>query len=381
NDVREIGMTIANELRALIDYHNCRVFVVDGEDVVPIAFRGDLSAPPSTTMEVLKVKVGAGITGHVVATGDPVLTGDAALLEFARELATAKGLDDVLDRTVTQTARIIGSERTSVWIQDPDTGELVPRALHGHAEEEREESLQVRHSREFVERLLLGSEPFKLEPGDVEGLEGVLQAEIPYLVAPLVLDDGTHGCIAAALPLDDPDYLERPLRLLAGLAHQAKLAIANANSFDSLEGTFISTVEALANALEANDEYTSSHARWITDTALQVGASLGLDGNALKRLELGALFHDIGKIGIPSEILSKPGRLTADERRVIETHPELGERIIAPIHRLQDVRPIVRHCHERYDGAGYPDQIAGEEIPLESRIVFVCDALDRKSVV
>ena len=85
--------------------------------------------------------------------------------------------------------------------------------------------------------------------------------------------------------------------------------------------------------MEANDEYTSSHARWITDTALQVGASLGLDGNALKRLELGALFHDIGKIGIPSEILSKPGRLTADERRVIETHPELGERIIAPIHQ------------------------------------------------
>jgi HD-GYP domain-containing protein (c-di-GMP phosphodiesterase class II) len=108
--------------------------------------------------------------------------------------------------------------------------------------------------------------------------------------------------------------------------------------------------------------------------ALQVGRRLGLRDDELRQLELGALFHDIGKIGIPSEIIAKPGRLTRSERRVVERHPELGERIIAPIERLQGVRPIVRHCHERYDGSGYPDGIAGEEIPLESRIVFVCDA-------
>src|SRR5262249_56120849 len=105
-----------------------------------------------------------------------------------------------------------------------------------------------------------------------------------------------------------------------------------------------------------------------------VGEALGLDERTLKRLELGALLHDIGKIGIPSDILSKPGRLTAAEKKIVQTHPELGERIIAPIDRLEDVRPIVRHCHERWDGAGYPDGIAGEEIPLESRIIFVCDA-------
>jgi HD-GYP domain-containing protein (c-di-GMP phosphodiesterase class II) len=133
-------------------------------------------------------------------------------------------------------------------------------------------------------------------------------------------------------------------------------------------------VEALANALEANDEYTSSHARWITDMALQVGAELGLDAKTLKRLELGALFHDIGKIGIPSSILSKPGPLTPEERMVIETHTELGERILAPISRLADVRPIVRHCHERWDGKGYPDGKAREEIPVEARVILVCDA-------
>ena len=108
--------------------------------------------------------------------------------------------------------------------------------------------------------------------------------------------------------------------------------------------------------------------------ALEVGSKLGLDPKSLKRLELGALFHDIGKIGIPSEVLLKPGSLTPDERKVIEQHPELGERILAPIVRLSDVRPIVRHCHERFDGAGYPDRLAAEDIPLESRIILVCDA-------
>jgi HD-GYP domain-containing protein (c-di-GMP phosphodiesterase class II) len=164
------------------------------------------------------------------------------------------------------------------------------------------------------------------------------------------------------------------MRLLRGLSYQAAVALERARSFASLEDTFVSTVEALANALEANDEQTSSHTRWITDMALRVGAEMGFPEPALKRLELGALFHDIGKIGIPTNILLKPGPLSPGERRVIETHPEQGERILEPIDRLAEVRAIVRSCHERWDGAGYPDGKAGEAIPLESRIILVCDA-------
>jgi HD-GYP domain-containing protein (c-di-GMP phosphodiesterase class II) len=108
--------------------------------------------------------------------------------------------------------------------------------------------------------------------------------------------------------------------------------------------------------------------------SLLVGRELELDREALKRLELAALFHDIGKIGIPSDILQKPGPLTDEEFEIVKAHPELGEKILAPIDRLADVRPIVRACHERWDGGGYPDGKAGEEIPVEARIVLVCDA-------
>ncbi len=108
--------------------------------------------------------------------------------------------------------------------------------------------------------------------------------------------------------------------------------------------------------------------------ALEVGHELGLDPNNLKNLELGALFHDIGKIGIPTDILMKPSGLSSSEWGIIKTHPELGERILAPIDRLTAVRPIVRACHEHWDGSGYPDGKKAEEIPLEARIILAVDA-------
>ena len=455
NDVREIGLTIANELRSLIDYHNCRVFVVDGDDVIPIAFRGELAGQEQTTLEVLACKLGDGVTGRVAQTGESVLLADAALcdfatfipgtdridesflavpllygsrvigvvalsklgldqfdeddvrllevlaghasvalenarlyeaerreaqsaralLEFSRELSAAAGTEEILGLVVERTAEILSSPQVSIWLQEGESGDLVACALHGYDEEQTEQAFEARYPAELAEGLAEMSEPVILLHHDL-----VAMAEVPegftrdFAIAPLQVDGDRHGCIAAARPGEGIEFGDRELRLLAGLAYQASLAITNAGNFDSLEATFLSTVEALANALEANDEYTSSHARWITDLALRVGTQFGLDGKALKRLELGALFHDIGKLGIPASILAKPGRLTAEERAIVQTHPELGERIIAPIDRLQQVRPIVRACHEHWDGSGYPDRKVGEEIPLESRIILVCDA-------
>jgi HD-GYP domain-containing protein (c-di-GMP phosphodiesterase class II) len=454
NDVREIGNVIANELRSLIDYHNCRVFVVEGEDVRPIAFVGAF-AGAQTSMDVLACKLGEGITGHVAASGESLLVGDAAnfplsrqvegtdridesqiyvplrfgtrvigvvvvsklgldqfdeddvrllevlaghaavalenaslyesarreaerataLLEFSRELATAEGMAEVVDRIVELSARTLDAPRASVWLQRGTGDDLAAHATYGYSELEHERLARLRFGHDDAHAFLDDREPFVVNPEDQPGLEAVAEVGLgnAFAIAPLALDGGRTGCIAVAAQ-EDGGFSERQLHLLAGVAHQAKLGLTSAASFHSLETTFLETVEALANALEANDEYTSSHARWITDLALKVGKGLGLDSRQLKRLELGALFHDIGKIGIPEAVLSKPGPLTESERRLIEKHPELGERIIAPIDRLQDVCPIVRHCHERYDGTGYPDRVAGEDIPLESRIIFVCDA-------
>jgi len=295
-----------------------------------------------------------------------------ALLEASRELATAEAPAEVLRRSVEVTGRVLGSERVALWIQEEDEPhDLVARASIGYPDDP---VGRARYDAAMVKAWLERDEPYVLSAAEVEAIVGPGQSSVAtYAVAPFRFDANRVGALTAQVD-GGTDFDDRQLRLLAGLAHQAKLAIEGTEHYTRLERTFVSTVAALANALEANDAYTSSHAHWITDMALLVGNALGLEHEALKRLELGALFHDIGKIGIPSEILQKPGPLTDEERAIVETHPELGERILAPIERLADVRPIVRACHERWDGLGYPDGRAGESIPVESRIVLVCDA-------
>src|SRR4051812_15857176 len=459
NDVTQIGSTIATELRLLIDYHNCRVVLRHGDELRPIAFVGDADEAIGNTSDAYTQRVGVGVTGRAVETGEALLIPNAlecdfafripgtdeleeslavvplrygarvtgvivisklglnqfdeddvrllevlaghasvalenarlyeqqrleaeaakeaaeianALLEASRELATAETPEDVLGRSVEVTAHVLGTEQAVLWIEEEaEPHDLVARASFGF-QPDADPAGRLRHPSDVAHRWLESVEPFVLEPADLATIEGVDASGGRMVVAPLKLEHNRVGALTAAIGermLDD-----RQLRLLAGLAHQAKLAIESAEHYMSLERTFVSTVAALANALEAKDDYTASHARWITDMAMLVGRELRLDRDALKRLELGALFHDIGKIGIPTEILQKPGPLNDEEFEIVKEHPELGEKILAPIERLEDVRPIVRACHERWDGQGYPDGKAGDDIPVEARVVLVCDA-------
>ena len=133
-------------------------------------------------------------------------------------------------------------------------------------------------------------------------------------------------------------------------------------------------VRSLAAALSARDGYTGEHSNTVRDLAIAVGSAMGLEGRALAEVEAGALLHDVGKIGIPDAILHKPGPLDEAEWDLMREHPAIGERILRQLPGLAEVALAVRHEHERWDGNGYPDGLAGEEIPLTSRIVLVCDA-------
>lgn len=303
----------------------------------------------------------------------------SALLELSRELSSAETLDEILDRVVEQAARILGSPRTWVWLEDPAQGKIVPAAWWGVEKEQLDRVLEMNIPTEVAEAVYEGTtEPFVLQPHDYAHLldNGAQDDDLAHAIAPMRVD-GRFGCIVVAAPaLGEYRFSDRKIRLLAGLADQAKLALTNVSNFEVLETTFLSTIEALANALEAKDEYTSNHTRSIVDMSLRVGADMGLDALGLKNLEMGALFHDIGKIGIPSDLLRKEGPLTPEERAVMNQHPELGEKILAPIERLAGVRPIVRACHEHFDGGGYPDGLRGDQIPIQSRIILVCDAYD-----
>jgi diguanylate cyclase (GGDEF)-like protein/putative nucleotidyltransferase with HDIG domain len=146
-----------------------------------------------------------------------------------------------------------------------------------------------------------------------------------------------------------------------------------------LEQSYLATIAALAAALDAKDRHTEAHSRETAALARAVGRRLGLEDDALRFLEYGALLHDIGKIGIPGYILNKPGPLDDEEAAIMREHPVIGERIVASVPFLARIRPVVRAEHERWDGGGYPDGLKAEQIPIESRIIHACDAFQAMS--
>ena len=165
-------------------------------------------------------------------------------------------------------------------------------------------------------------------------------------------------------------------RLLEAVAAQIGGALNAIELYESLDRAYLGTAEALSAALEAKDSYTAEHSRSIAAHAVAVGRRMGMEAEELRMLRYAAAFHDIGKLAIPREILNKPGPLEGEERGKIEHHTLIGERILEPIELLEPIRPIVRSAHERWDGSGYPDGLAGEEIPLGARILLACDAYD-----
>ncbi len=143
-----------------------------------------------------------------------------------------------------------------------------------------------------------------------------------------------------------------------------------------IRASFFNAIRALNNALEARDKYTSGHSQRVTDLAAVLTREMGLTPEAVESIILAGMVHDIGKIGISEAILNKSAGLTDDEYREIKTHPEIGERIMAPIAADEEILKYVRNHHERFDGSGYPDGLAGEKIPLGARILSVADAFE-----
>jgi diguanylate cyclase (GGDEF)-like protein/putative nucleotidyltransferase with HDIG domain len=195
------------------------------------------------------------------------------------------------------------------------------------------------------------------------------------LAAPIRVDGEPWGVLE--LVHEHPRELDFIDLLFADtIASAIGAAIHRAKLYAELEGTFMRTLAVLSDALEAKDSYTAAHAREVADLAVDVGSRLGMKPDELRTLSYGALLHDIGKIGVRGEILHKPGELTAAEYDEMKEHTVVGARMLERIPYFRDVHPLVRGSHERWDGDGYPDGLAGEAIPLGARIIAACDAFN-----
>jgi HD-GYP domain-containing protein (c-di-GMP phosphodiesterase class II) len=193
-----------------------------------------------------------------------------------------------------------------------------------------------------------------------------------YVVDAVLTPVGFTMAIATA---DAPAATVVGLPLVALLAVFARERQRRIDHALELGHAYRGTAFLLGDVVEADDAYTGSHSRDVVELSVAVAGVVGLSPRELRHTEFAALLHDVGKIRIPNEIITKPGPLTAEERAIIETHTIEGEKLLAKVGGLLgEVGRIVRSCHERYDGRGYPDGLAGEDIPVVARIVACCDA-------
>jgi HD-GYP domain-containing protein (c-di-GMP phosphodiesterase class II) len=197
------------------------------------------------------------------------------------------------------------------------------------------------------------------------------------LCAPLLYHDRVSGMMTLSKPEGQKGkFSEEDLGLVFNLATQTAVAIENSKLNRDIEKTYLETISALAIAVDAKDKYSHGHLDRVADYALMIGKRLGLDDEDLSTLKNAARLHDLGKIGIPDEILKKDSMLNDEEWVIMRRHPEIGESIIKPVRSLQHLCDLVRHHHEKLDGSGYPDGLKGEEISPLVRILSVADIYD-----
>jgi HD-GYP domain-containing protein (c-di-GMP phosphodiesterase class II) len=184
------------------------------------------------------------------------------------------------------------------------------------------------------------------------------------------------GTMILELQKGDSAFTDEDMEILTTLSNQAVVSMENAWLYESVKRNYFATIQSLVNALEASDRYTKGHSERVKLLALELGRHIGLDFKELEILEHASILHDIGKIGIESFILQKQGKLTSQEYSLIKSHPLIGEEILSPIVTLEGVRQTIIQHHERYDGAGYPYGLRGEELLLKARILSVVDTFD-----
>jgi HD-GYP domain-containing protein (c-di-GMP phosphodiesterase class II) len=222
--------------------------------------------------------------------------------------------------------------------------------------------------------------PMIFEPGLRSEHAYLLPMGRTVLVYPISHDDCVIGLlIAGGKQGADTTVTSADIKLVGATASHLSIFLENAGLYDDLSTMFLGTLEALTSAIDAKDRYTCGHSQRVAHLTKHLALAAGLDDYTANRLHITGLVHDVGKIGVPEIVLTKPGKLTKEEFDLIKKHPEIGHRILKDIPQLQDILPGVLHHHEAWTGGGYPAGLSGEQIPLAARVIALADSFDAMS--
>jgi putative nucleotidyltransferase with HDIG domain len=301
------------------------------------------------------------------------------LLRAGQHLHPSESLDDLLRNNLQSTAAVLRARRGAVVLIDGNTGRLALRAFHATRPESGLANYfsQTLAGRCFRSGQSLLCADIRHDP-ELLRTTSVVGTPMSSVICALLRSPRKHlGVMHLDRGPSDPPFTLDDLQMADALAANMSSAIESAQLLQEQQrALFIQTVIAFSQAIEMRDEYTGGHTQRVTDYALLLAEEMKVSGTDHYHLRIGAPLHDIGKIGINDAVLRKRERLTADEFEHMKSHTVKGAVILETIPGLDKVIPIVRNHHERWDGTGYPDRLAGEGIPPLARLMAVADTFD-----
>lgn len=297
------------------------------------------------------------------------------LYKISKAVSNEHDLDALLHQVLRQSLDLMGAETGSIMLIEPNGTELTIRAADG-LDPETVKTARVKLGEGISGYVAATGKPLMIQ-------EGVRKARAPgvkdvkdALSVPLIANDRVIG-VFNANNKRGTKFDRQDLRFFTTLAGQIASAISNAALVENIREAYFNTIKVLAASIDAKDRYTHGHSERVAKYTVTIARRLGLPPEDLTRIEAAAYLHDIGKIGVPDSILNKEGALTDEEFMMIKQHPLKAAEILGLINfPWGNVIPGVRGHHERYDGFGYPDGLAGEEISRDARIIAVADAFD-----
>ncbi len=337
------------------------------------------SSKPSVTLS--NPDESGGAKDFIAGLGSDPESAQRALQVLYNADGACRNIEDLqllLDNLLGIIMESVPASRGYILLIRRDTGALVPYArrpvgLEGDDAEivVSQTILQtaVRHRTSIISSDALVDERF-IHSRSIAGMD-VRSA----MCAPLVSRNSVLGIVYVDSHKANA-FSRSDLALFSALALKVANAVDNARLYEDLRGLFYNTVETLVRTIQAKDRYTAGHSTRVSRYALMIADRLGLSTKDKHHLYLAAMLHDIGKIGIPDELLNRPGKLSPEEMERVQSHVQMGASMIETLGEMHPIVPLIRHHHECYDGSGYPDGLKGEQIPLICRIIAVADMYD-----
>ncbi|MBU4361102.1 HD domain-containing protein [bacterium] len=296
------------------------------------------------------------------------------LYEIAKLTSSSLDLDEMLSLAFNSAVKILNAETGSLMLFDPEEEVLTIKKSYG-LNEEIIRKTRVKKGETIVGLVAQSGEPLIIHGrADISPIKGRKKYEkVNSICAPLKTRKGVIGVVNLNRKEDDNPFTEDNLKLLFTMADLAASAIENATLYQNLHESYLSIIRALVSALELKDSHTRGHSDSVTRYAVALAERLKLSPQEIESIEVAAVLHDIGKIGVQESILNKPEKLDDEEWKEVRRHPEFSYKILKEVNFPWDVKPIIYAHHERYDGKGYPSGLKGEKISLGARILAVAD--------